>query len=61
MSIVLIKLNVSVQEDLKQFQEFERLLQSLETQLQRWERKQQMDSLHTDISEVINICMQNAQ
>lgn len=52
MSIVLIKLNVSVQEDLKQFQEFERLLQSLETQLQRWESKQQMDSLHTDISEV---------
>ncbi|XP_067242791.1 nesprin-2 isoform X14 [Chanodichthys erythropterus] len=40
-----------MQEDLEQFQEFERLYQSLETQLQQWESKQRMDSEHTDISQ----------
>jgi len=45
---------VCVQEDLEQFEEFERLYQSLETQLQQWESKQRMYSEHTDISQVIN-------
>ncbi|KAK7140539.1 hypothetical protein R3I94_012967 [Phoxinus phoxinus] len=41
-----------MQEDLEQFQEFERLYQSLETQLQQWESKQRMESEHTDISQL---------
>ncbi len=52
--------NIFVQEDLEQFQEFERLFQSLETQLQQWESKQRIDSKLTDISQVINTHMHNS-
>ncbi|XP_073690696.1 nesprin-2-like [Garra rufa] len=40
-----------MQEDLEQFQEFERLFQLLETQLQQWESKQSIDRELTDISQ----------
>ncbi|KTF78168.1 hypothetical protein cypCar_00022230 [Cyprinus carpio] len=40
-----------MKEDLEQFQEFERLFQSLEAQLQQWESNQRIDRKLTDISQ----------